>query len=600
VAVVRVFETVFVMMVRRALSFLLWAWLGLLLIGCNIHAVQSTPPPLDAPATAVASLPDPAPLVTDLAPSPTPTDAPATVTPLPLPTPTAVQGDLSIYPGDVRIYPAPEVYAGDRVSFQLQPYVPDVISVNEVPVAIYVNDQLVVSDTLASRNWAGLAEGVYQWVWDTADQVGDHEIRVVLDEQDRITLGDENLANNEAVFTVTVLDPRLLRPVEASATWITAETNCCIVYAISGTAAYRDLPELLGVVETAVNTAAVRLSVEPESKPRIYFIDRVIGQGGYAGSGMVVSYVDRQYAGGALHELLVHEAVHILDRQFAPQRIKLLAEGVAVWASGGHYKPEDLYERAAALLTMGEYIPLAPLADDFYPTQHEIGYLEAAAFVSYLIDTYGWSAFRDFYSNTTSNTAATDSAALDLNLQRYYGKTLAEMEGAWLDRLRAITPSSAAVRDLETTIRFYETMRRYQARYDPTAYFLTAWLPYPHEVIERGNPADLMRRPTDALNVTIEVMLQAAEAALRQGDYGRANVIIDSIARILDNNGSFVDPLAGSYLDIVQTVTGLGYNVKQVDLQGRTAIVMATLVNKNNLLRLNLQLSGRGWVILAN
>lgn len=591
---------VFVMMVRRALSFSLWGWVALLLAGCGIHAVQSTPPPLDPPATAVSSLPDPAPLVSGPAPSPTPTDAPATATPLPLPTPTAVQRDLSIYPGDVRLYPAPAIYAGDRVSFQLQPYAPDVIPVNEVPVTIYVNDQLVVSDTLASRNWAGLAEGVYPWVWDTTDQVGDHEVRVVVDEQDRITLGDENLANNEAVFTVTVLDPRLLTPLEASATWITAETNCCIVHAISGTAAYRDLPELLGVVETAVNTAAARLSVEPENKPRIYFIDRVIGQGGYAGSGLVISYLDRQYAGGALHELLVHEAVHVLDRQFAPQRIKLLAEGVAVWASGGHYKPENLYERAAALLTIGEYIPLGALADDFYPSQHEIGYLEAAAFVSYLIDTYGWSTFRDFYSNTISSATLTDSAAMDLNLQRYYGKTLAEMEAAWLERLRAVTPSSVAVRDLETTIRFYDVMRRYQARYDPAAYFLTAWLPYPHEVIERGNPADLMRSPVDELNVTIEVMLQAAEAALRQGDYGRANVILDSIVRTLDNNGSFVDLLAGNYLDIVQTVTRLGYNVKQVDLQGRTATVMATLVNKNNLLRLNLRLSGRGWIILAN
>jgi hypothetical protein len=48
---------------------------------------------------------------------------------------------------------------------------------------------------------------------------------------------------------------------------------------------------------------------------------------------MVVSYVDRRYAGGGLHELLVHEATHILDQQFAPQRISFLAEGLA---SGGN------------------------------------------------------------------------------------------------------------------------------------------------------------------------------------------------------------------------------------------------------------------------
>jgi hypothetical protein len=123
--------------------------------------------------------------------------------------------------------------------------------------------------------------------------------------------------------------------------------------------------------------AANKLAIMPSQKLPVYLIDRVVGQGGFAGTDMVVSYVYRRYAGGGFYELLVHEAAHILDQQFAPQRITFLAEGLAVWVSGGHYKSEDLNERSAALVATKRYVPLAHLIDGFYPVQHEIGYLEA-------------------------------------------------------------------------------------------------------------------------------------------------------------------------------------------------------------------------------
>ena len=54
------------------------------------------------------------------------------------------------------------------------------------------------------------------------------------------------------------------------------------------------------------------------------------------------------------------------------------------------------------------------------------------------------------------------------------------------------------------------------------------------------------------MNVTLELMLTAADAALRAGDFARANVILDSVGHILDNGGSVIDPMATSYLNIVR------------------------------------------------
>ena len=157
-----------------------------------------------------------------------------------------------------------------------------------------------------------------------------------------------------------------------------------------------------------------------------------------------------------------------------------------MWASGGHYKAEDLNQRAAALLATGSYVPLAQLIDDFYPVQHEIGYLEAGGFVTYLVDRGGWSRFKEFYSDVASDDGATLSAAVDANLQAYYGMTLAQLESEWLAALQSRPADPLVVDDLKTTVRYYDVVRRYQAAYDPTAHFLSAWLPHPNQVRELG------------------------------------------------------------------------------------------------------------------
>lgn len=545
-----------------------------------IVTANTTPNPQSSPTTQNTPTPIP------------PTDTPpATITPSPVPV------DLSLDASRIYLYPVPTIYDGDIVTFQVLAHVPDNVKAEDVLVHISVDGQLLVEDIMGWRNLAGEAVGLYEWVWDTTGQIGDHEIIITLDPNDQIQQGDENPNNNQVLMTKRVADSQLLPPERRNATWVTAENNCCIVHVVSETAAYRDLIFLLNQVDAAFQHATAVLDMEPNKKYDVYLVNRVIGQGGYAGQSMVVSYLDRHYASDGLQQVLIHEAVHLLDRHFAPQRITFLAEGVAVWVSGGHYKPENIDQRAAALVEIGAYIPLQSLADNFYPVQHEIGYLEAAGFVSYLVRTYGWVDFKAFYSDVTSDDGDTISEALDVNLQSHFGITLAEAERNWLAYLAQFPYDTLSQVELQTSIRFYDTMRRYQRFYDPTAYFLTAWLPYPQELESSGNPADLTRHPNSEINVTLEVILKSAEASIRTGDYTRANALLDSIDRVLTHNGTFTDPLAKSYLEVVRLISDQGYTVQSVDINGNIAQVQAYPIGQILLEDFSLSLNGSEWIL---
>jgi hypothetical protein len=591
-------------MLRRLLPFLGLVWL----VACNGFSTgvseipSSTTAVTEAPAEITSSVPT---LV--VTPSPVQIDTPTanvpptnTVSPTALPTimPSPVPFDLSITADEVFLYPVPAIYAGDLVTFQVLAHVPDNVNSDEVTVHVLVDYQDVAEGTLSRPNLAGDAIGLFEWAWDTTGESGDHLIHVILDRYDDIQVGDEDRNNNQVAIPVAVNDPEALPARIRQATWVTTETACCQVHVVSGTAAYRDLSDLLTIVETAVQQTADKLDEPLAQQLDVYLVDRVIGQGGYAGNSIVVSYLDRHYASNGFHEVLVHEATHLLDRQFAPERIAFLAEGLAVWASGGHYKAENIKQRSAALVTIGRYVPLAELIDNFYPVQHEVGYLEAAGLVTYLIDMHGWVQFREFYSDVTAEDGKSLSEAMDVNLRQYFGVSLAELEADWLAYLSTLPVDRMTVVDLQTTIHFFDTMRRYQQYYDPTAFFLTAWLPYPKVLQEEGNPADLTRHPAEEINVTLEVMLQAADHALRDGDYERTNILLDSIWRVLDNGGTFIDPLSRHYLEVVRTATAEGYEVQQVDLHGDRAVIWVTRADSAVLSQLNLRLSGQDWILL--
>ena len=542
----------------------------------------------------------PAPTATHtLAPTLTATPSPPTATPVP-PTLTATpSSDLSLIPAHINIYPVPQLYAGDLATFQITAYVPEQIPLNSVDVDVYLDDVFLVRHELDSRNLGGQARAIIEWAWDTSNAVGNHTISIVLDPDNKITEGDSDESNNQHHFEVTVLSDRSRPLLDAQAAWISHETDQAYIHVIAGTAAERDLSILLPMVDQAITQASTQLQEEPRRKFDVYFIDRVIGQGGYAGNAMVVSYLDRNYSGGEIYEVLVHETIHLLDRQFVGNgRLNFLAEGVAVWGTGGHYKAENLQGRAKALLANDLYIPLSLLIDDFYPIQHEIGYLQAGAFVEFLVDQYGWETVRDFYTAVDIGDVSSRSAEVDSKLQQYIGLTLEQVEQKWIASLHAYPYDPDVEQDLLASVRFYNVMRQYQLIYDPTAHFLHAWLPRPSQLREQGLTAELNRHPTAELNLVLETMLTESDVALRVGDYQQTHVLLNSVERMLNNNGLAADPLSHGYIEIVAKASEWGFEVHRIEIGGSAATVWATNPYSPNLQKLAFSRNQNGWFML--
>ena len=610
-------------MARSSLLFAIL--LALLLSACGLSGDGAAAPNVPASPTAGQMIPTEAPIVPTEAPPPAtvqemslpantavPTEAPpagetqtavpvepsATHTATASAAPTAEQADLSLSPDGISLFPVPEIYAGDLASVKVVPHLPGGLAPNDVDVLVLVDDREIVAGNLNWRNLGGESFGLYEWVWPTDGLQGTHTITAILDPQDLIQIGDENPDNNTATVSVVVRPRSELPGPEANAYWFTSETGCCFVHVVSGTAAHRDVSQLLNQVAVAFEKASDRLDEPIRQRYQVYFIDRIIGQGGYAIDSMVISYLDRDYVGGGLEEVLVHEAVHLLDKQFAPNRITFLSEGLAVWVAGGHYRQENLDQRMAALVELGRQVPLEQAIDDFYDLQHEISYLEAASFMSYLIETYGWRAVRLFYESASADDAATLSQAVDLNLQAYFNRTLGQAESDWMIYLEGLPRDREAALNLQSTIRFFDLVRRYQSLYDPTAHYLNAWLLSPEEALERGATADLSRRPATETNVALEAMLQAASEALQDQDYEGMNALLSSVSRVLANGGEFIDPLAHSYLEIVRSAADEGYQAQQIDLSGNRATVLARRPARSQLESLQFVLeSDRTWTL---
>ena len=103
--------------------------------------------------------------------------------------------DLALDAADVVLYPVPVIYAGDKVTFQLLPHVPESLRVGDVNAAIFVDGVQIVSGSLDRRNWNGQAEGIFEWAWDTTGLAGQHQIDIILDPGDTIQAGDVDATN---------------------------------------------------------------------------------------------------------------------------------------------------------------------------------------------------------------------------------------------------------------------------------------------------------------------------------------------------------------------------------------------------------------------
>jgi len=473
----------------------------------------------------------------------------------------------------VRFQPGPRLYSGDIVSIE-------VIAEDAprgwqgAPVTLYVDErgaEPLERQSLGRFGLGGRTQATFTWAWDTTGREGPQTVIIVA----APVAVDGGVRPPEQVLTLTVpiLPAEARTAPEAGAQWARAESACCIFHYLTGTAAERDIELIRGEADAAFRHVEQTLGVVRDRQVVFTLMSRLVGHGGFAAGEITLSYLDRNPAVTQLPQLFAHEATHILDRKLAQNKPTILIEGLAVYVAGGHFKPEPLTERAAAVLALGRYIPLADLANAFYPAQHEIGYLEAGAFIKYLVERDGWERFVQMYASFQS--APTDAAVLDAGLRANYGLTLAEMEAEWLDYLRALPPMPDQVEDLRLSVDLFDTLRRYQQALDPAGYFLSAWLPDGRRGRERGIVADFVRQPDADDNVALEAMLDAAGWALQGGEFAQAEALLGAVNVALDANDLAAAPLAADYQQIVMELRAQGYTAQDIRLFEEQAEVLA-------------------------
>jgi hypothetical protein len=439
-------------------------------------------------------------------------------------TPAEATAEVSAF--TVRYHPDGPLYVGDLVSIEvIAPQGAD-LEHSEVQVSV---EQASIGELGSAKFGAFGIGGRYQatlaWVWDTQEL-----------EPGQYTLTIEVKPGVAAWTEEVVLLPENEQPApEPGAHWESIQIDCCVVHYISGTPAARDITELLSVAEVQSFSASQGLGHEFEEPIQITILPRVLGHGGFASREIHVSYLDRNYANSNFSQVLQHEMVHILDGRLGGElRPSLFVEGLAVYLTGGHYKKEPLLARAAVLLDLGWYLPLEPLADDFYHAQHEVGYLQAGALIQYMVRTWGWEAFSDFYRDIHPHESGEQSKAIDTALQKHFGLTFGQLERRFVNELQQQHINPDLYDDVRLVVSYYETVRRYQQVLDPSAYFLTAWLPDGSEMRERELVADYLRRPSNQENIVLESLIIQAGEQLHKGDFGKAERLLSIINQALD------------------------------------------------------------------
>ncbi len=511
---------------------------------------------------------------TAIAPPP-PTLAPATATAAPSAVPAftaAPTGAFHLQPGDVSFHPDPQLYSGDIVSLEIAAANADP-AWQSAPITIYADGQDTAPIAVTQFGTFGIGERAQAtsfWTWDTTGRVGPQTLIITVGSTEH---AEGSLPLDVLTLTVTLL-PADQRPMpEPLARWAETESACCVFHYLTGTAAARDLAHITTTADAAFAEVEKKLGVTRTAKVPFTLLSRLLGHGGFASDEISLTYIDRDPAASDLFTVFAHEGTHLLDRQFADTRPILLTEGTAVYIAGGHFKPEDLDQRAAALLALDRYIPLTDLADNFYPSQHEIGYLEGGALAHYLVERFGWEAYKKFYSSFRP--APSDAQMLDEGLRANFGLSLSELEAEWLAHLRALTPTAAQIDDLRLTIWRYDTLRRYQQLNDPAAYFLTAWLPNGPLARDRAIVADFVRHPRAPENIALETMLAAAGEATTAQRFAEAEQLLNSVNAVLDARNLFFDPLAAQYLQIATGLQADGYEAQTIALAADTATVTA-------------------------
>lgn len=523
---------------------------------------------------------------------PAPTSIPAaTAVPLVLPTPAASVVTAEPTPsgpwltGEVRVFPGPRHYIGDVLTVEVE--VANAELLDDPPgAALAVDGNALEAEPFLA--WSPLRENalVFRWAWDTAEaEAGPHQLTVSLPQEG----GDA-----QTLRAQINLEPAESRPAhEEAARWAQRLNDCCRISYLTGTAAERDIAELDRAIDTAFDEVEARLGVLAADKPvQITLLDNVWGNGAFVSQDMVLSYVDRAYTSPDFNTTLRHEATHWTMRAVGTaQTPPLLSEGVAVYIAGGHFKTEPIPERAAALLSTEQFIPLRDLADNFWSYQHEIAYLEAAGLVAYLVETYGLEDFLRAYGMEGID-AASDGEWLDAVFRRVYRAGLAQIEREYRAWLLQRVPG-AQTTDLELTVLLFDTIRQYQALY---AQYQEA-LPTAQEAIAAGQVAEFMREPSSKYNVALEAIFISAHEALHEGRYQEAEWLLLAAQATLADGDFTREPIA-EYLRIIDRIGELGYEAQRITLVGDGAALVEAIQLWPQLRTLHMVYDGERWQLV--
>lgn len=477
-------------------------------------------------------------------------------------------------------FPGPVHYAGDQLTLQIpfQGFVEPVTG----QVKLTVDGTVSEIEGEWRFNYLLLPEAV-----DTANMLGEHSLRVE-------ATHDETTIDVEYVFAVLPSDQRPVQ--EADLQWLVEVTPCCEVHFLSETAAARDIASIVDLAQQAADDIAQATGIRLDGAMQIYLFDRMWGNGAFGGNGeLAVAYFDRGYGPAqgkpGLLTLFRHELTHAtgVDVSQTLGTFFRYNEGLAVYLAGGHYKPEPLQQRGAAMVEMGFD---GDLNGEGFVNGHELAYLHAAALVAYVVEEYGWQTFLEFRDAAVFETFY-DPVQMELVVAQVFNLSLQDFEQGFMDWLTVLDAGEQTI-DLQLTIDLQDLRRDYQRRFAPQPEFV-----FGAAESSFGLPSampSLVREARSAAHQAVELMIADGQQAIVEGNYAQAQLLVEAVGNALQT-GSFVTPIGSYYASAVETLTGQGYEVVQLVFDETGADAWVTL-EAPNVDEVRLRLEGETWSLV--
>ena len=481
-------------------------------------------------------------------------------TPLPDATIPASDDKTQLVPaGNVRAYPGPKHYAGDVLTFEIQN---DGSFGDETLNVQMTLDDNPLTEVSATSNFMNL---LLPLAFDTTNLSGQHTLK--------FTTADGHL-NETYTFKVLPADQRPAN--EEGTSWMVNEIACCRLHYISRTAGARDIDFIAEHFQQGAEDFATFTGTTINPKMEVYIIDRIWNNGAFGSNGeVVISYTDRFYGPSidaiGLETTARHEFTHAAGIGLITMGdgIYFSNEGTAVYVAGGHYKPEPLAQRGAALYDLGYYVPVGQYLD---LDQHELAYLYPAAMLTYINETYGRDKVWAFLS-ADNNKQDGQIGTLEAAFQSTFGVSLNEFDHDFQSWLESKEPGEQ-LEDLRLTIELQDLRRQYQDVYTPPPNFINAKA---SDVIARPEYLPVVIREANAPpNVAVELIIAKGEQAILDGDYAEAQSLIRTLRDII-STGKFEKPLAKEYLDIALILEEAGYETVSLDLKDDQATAQVTM-----------------------